>query len=206
MPVAELPLSGVQASEVQASGVPLPDPRPALGRIDATWRGEYVVSATAEERHDVANGAAVGEASRCVFCRILDANTAGELSDADSLIITRGPRCITILNKYPYASGHFLVMPVRHVGGLAALSAEEHTELWAMVQHGTAALDRAYSPEGINVGANLGRAAGAGVPGHLHVHVVPRWNGDTNFMTVIGESRVVPEALDRTWAKLRDAW
>ncbi len=180
--------------------------RPGLGRIDASWRGDYIAVATAEERAAVAADVSVGDSERCVFCRILGAHTAGELSDADSLIVHRGSWCVAILNKYPYSSGHFMVMPLRHVGELGSLTHEEHTELWSLVQHGTMALDRAYHPEGINMGANLGRAAGAGVPGHLHVHLVPRWNGDTNFMTVVGEVRVVPEALNRTWDKLRAAW
>jgi ATP adenylyltransferase len=179
---------------------------PALGRIDASWRGDYIAAATATEKADVAAGAQVGDEQRCVFCKILGAHSSCGVSDSDSLIVHRGSWCVAILNKYPYSSGHFMVMPIRHVGELALLSAEEHTELWSIVRHGTTALERAYSPEGINIGANLGRAAGAGVPGHLHVHLVPRWNGDTNFMTAIGEVRVVPEALDRTWSKLTSAW
>ena len=97
-------------------------------------------------------------------------------------------------------------MPTRHVGEISGLSVEEYEALFLLLRHATEAIGRAYSPEGMNVGMNLGRAAGAGIPGHLHAHVLPRWNGDTNFMTAVAETRVVPETLDRTWAKLRAAW
>jgi len=100
-----------------------------------------------------------------------------------------------------------MVMPTRHVGELEDLGAtDEAPELWSAVTAGVRALKKAYRPEGINVGANLGRAAGAGVPGHFHVHLLPRWNGDTNFMTSVAEVRVLPESLDATWTKLRSAW
>ena len=177
-----------------------------MGRLDAGWRSEYITEATAEERRDVAAGVGVGDEARCVFCRILSAHTSGVASDEETLIVHRGTACVAILNKYPYSSGHFMVIPIRHVGDLASLTPEEHTELWSLVQHGTIVLKRAYQADGINVGANLGRAAGAGIPGHLHVHLVPRWNGDTNFMTTIGETRVTPETLERSWARMRAAW
>lgn len=182
------------------------DPIPALGRIDASWRGDYIVAATKDERDDLAAGIVVGDEARCVFCRILRAHTDGASTDEQSLIVFRGETCVAILNKYPYSSGHMMVIPLRHVGELGELNAAEHAELWSVVTHSTEVIERAYHADGINLGANLGRAAGAGIPGHLHVHLVPRWNGDTNFMTVIGETRVVPEALDTTWAKLRAAW
>ncbi len=177
-----------------------------MGRLDAGWRSEYIVAATEEERRDIAAGVEVADEVRCVFCNILGAHTGGSLSDEGSLIVFRGSTCVAILNKYPYSSGHFMVIPIRHVGELAVLTPDEHTELWALVQHGTTVIQRAYQADGINVGANLGRAAGAGIPGHLHIHLVPRWTGDTNFMTAIGETRVMPESLDRTWNRLRDAW
>ena len=145
------------------------------------------------------------DGDRCVFCQIL-ATSPDPLADEANYIVHRGEHCVVILNAYPYTSGHCMVMPLRHVGTLIDLNAEEVTELWDFVTHATAALGLAYAPEGINVGANLGRAAGAGIPGHLHVHVVPRWNGDTNFMTAIAETRVVPESLPKTWRKLHNAW
>jgi diadenosine tetraphosphate (Ap4A) HIT family hydrolase len=140
-----------------------------------------------------------------VFALILSTD-ASPASDELNHIVHRGKYCIAILNAYPYTSGHCMVMPVRHVGTLLDLRAEEAAELWGFVTHATGALNVAYAPEGINVGANLGRAAGAGIPGHLHVHLVPRWNGDTNFMTAIAETRVIPEGLATSWRKLHDAW
>jgi ATP adenylyltransferase len=173
---------------------------PAMGRLDASWRGEYISAATAAERAD--GSPAIGSVAGCVFCTIL----ASGRTDEANLIVRRERSVLAILNAYPYTSGHLMCMPVRHVAALADLSAEEQIDLWDAVRSATLALGRAYRPEGLNVGLNLGRAAGAGVPGHLHVHVVPRWNGDTNFMTAIAEVRVVPEALDVTWRKLTDAW
>ena len=181
------------------------DSSPALGRLDASWRGDYIAKATAEEFADAAAGLVAGDEVRCVFCRILRAGSDGN-SDEKNLIVHRGSDAIVILNAYPYTSGHLMVMPIRHVGSLDELNDAEHTELWALVRHATGAITRAYNPGGLNVGANLGRAAGAGIPGHLHIHALPRWDGDTNFMTAIAETRVVPEALSTTWSKLRASW
>jgi ATP adenylyltransferase len=172
----------------------------SMGRLDASWRSEYITAATAAERNPANPTASSVEG--CVFCRIL----AGEGSDDADLIVFRGELAFVILNAYPYTSGHLMCMPYRHVAMIDELTIEEHNELWLLVSRATSTLTRAYHPEGLNVGANLGRAAGAGVPGHLHVHIVPRWNGDTNFMTSIAEVRVVPEALDVTLQRVRDAW
>ncbi len=111
-----------------------------------------------------------------------------------------------MLNAYPYGSGHLLVLPNRAVADLGDLTADEATELWATVHQAVAAIRAAYTPDGVNVGVNLGAGAGAGVPDHLHVHCLPRWSGDTNFMTAVAETRVLPEPLAVTWAKLRAAW
>ncbi len=113
---------------------------------------------------------------------------------------------MALLNAYPYTSGHVMVMPDPPRGRDRGPGRRRAAELWATVTAGVRALKAAYRPEGINVGANLGRAAGAGVPGHFHVHLLPRWNGDTNFMTSVAEARVLPESLDATWTKLRAAW
>ena len=118
----------------------------------------------------------------------------------------RSPGVAAILNAYPYGSGHVLVMPTRHVGDLAEVGGAERAALWDAVHDAVAAVTAAYHPGGVNVGANLGRAAGAGIPGHLHVHVLPRWEGDTNFMTSVAETRVLPEPLSETWRKLRASW
>jgi ATP adenylyltransferase len=126
--------------------------------------------------------------------------------DEEGYVVRRGRTCAVLLNAYPYTNGHLLVLPNRAVAGLDGLTMAEHTELWQLVREGVAALEAAYRCDGVNVGMNLGKAAGAGVPDHLHAHVLPRWDGDTNFMTTVAETRVMPEALSVTWHKLRAAW
>jgi len=159
-----------------------------LDHLWAGWRGEYIATAGAP---DVA----------CVFCRILGSDAA----DADTHVLARGDEVFSIMNAFPYTSGHLMVMPYRHVGELDELTDDERDELWREVTRAVTAVRTVYSPEGINVGVNLGRAAGAGVLGHLHVHVVPRWHGDSNFMTAVAETRVLPESLGDSAAKLREA-
>ncbi len=163
-----------------------------LDRLWAGWRAAYIEGvATVPEP--------VGT-SDCLFCGLIAADPE------DALVIAQGEHVFAVMNAYPYTSGHLMVAPRRHGGTLSALEPDEASELMAMVQDATRALEAAYHPDGMNVGVNLGRAAGAGIPGHVHVHVVPRWNGDTNFMTATAETRVLPESLDVGWAKLRDAW
>lgn len=139
-------------------------------------------------------------ADACIFCSAL---AAGD--DRRVFILRRGQRAFLILNTHPYASGHLMSVVTRHVGGLEEATAEELTEAMALVQTAMRALQAAYRPDGFNIGTNQGRVAGAGVPGHLHVHVVPRWNGDTNFMPVIGDTRVLPESLEATYDRLSTA-
>ena len=160
-----------------------------MERLWAGWRASYIET--------VADGPAGGE---CLFCRLASAD------DAVALILDRNELAYAVLNAYPYTSGHLMVSPVRHEGALEALDHDEAVALITMTQCATEAVQKAYRPEGINVGINLGRAAGAGVPGHLHVHVLPRWTGDTNFMTSVAETRVLPEALSRSRERLRSAW
>ena len=131
----------------------------------------------------------------CVFC---DA-AAGD----NALVVVRGRSSFVILNLYPYNNGHLMVVPNRHVGSLGGATEDELSEVMRLTRDAEVALTEAYRPQGINVGINLGRAAGAGVLGHLHVHLVPRWDGDTNFMSVVGETRVLPEDLSGTVARLR---
>jgi ATP adenylyltransferase len=126
--------------------------------------------------------------------------------DQETFIVWRGQTCFALLNLYPYTSGHLMVLPQRGVPKLTDLTDEEYHELWQGVRMGVTAVEAAYRPEGVNVGANLGRGAGAGIPDHLHVHVVPRWAGDTNFMTTVADARVVPEALSESWRRLVEAW
>lgn len=163
-----------------------------LDRLWAGWRGEYV--ATADD--------AMQDGPACVFCRILGSGRP----DEETFVLWRGERTFAILNAYPYTSGHLMVMPVRHVGDLDELTDAEADELFGTVRRAASAVKRAYGPEGMNVGMNLGRAAGAGIPGHLHAHVLPRWLGDTNFMTTVAEARVLPELLTTAYAKLTEAW
>jgi len=130
-----------------------------------------------------------------VFC-------AAAVHDRDALVLVRGTYCYVILNLYPYNNGHLMVVPTRHVASLAALEPAEAAELMQFTQDAERALTEAYCPDGINVGVNLGRAAGAGIVHHVHVHLVPRWAGDTNFMSVVGEVRVLPEDLGATASRL----
>lgn len=170
-----------------------------MGELDhlwAGWRSDFVTGATEETP---------GEGRpACVFCRILSSG----LDDEDVHIVWRHPHggAVAVLNAYPYTSGHLMVMPVRHVADLEDLSEEEGSQLWEGVVAGVRALKAAYKAEGVNVGANLGRAAGAGVPGHFHMHVLPRWVGDTNFMTAVADARVLPEPLAESGSKVRAAW
>jgi ATP adenylyltransferase len=141
-------------------------------------------------------GASGPKTDDCIFCNIADPGR-------DELLLVRGRVSFVVLNKFPYNNGHLMVVPNRHAPNLATLSADEQAELMRLTRHAEIALTEAYAPHGINVGINLGKSAGAGVLDHLHVHLVPRWNGDTNFMTAIGDTRVLPEDLAASAAKLR---
>jgi ATP adenylyltransferase len=164
---------------------------PGLDHLWAGWRRAYIEAVHEETRTGLEGS---------LFEGIL------RLGDEEGCIVHRGEGCSVILNAYPYTNGHLLVLPNRAVAALADLDADEHAELWELVRTAVAALERAYACDGVNIGVNLGRAAGAGVPDHVHAHVLPRWSGDTNFMTAVAETRVTPEALSVTWRKLRDAW
>lgn len=164
----------------------------SLERIFAGWRNAYVSGVAQVEPVE-------GE---CVFCDLF----AADATDRERLVVQRGDQCVVMLNLYPYGSGHLLIMPVRHIAALDELTDEERHEFFDLLVDASHALQKAYGPDGMNVGANLGRAAGAGVPGHLHFHALPRWGGDTNFMTAIGEVRVIPEDLATSYDKIHDAW
>ena len=153
----------------------------------APWRLEYI------QRADELEG--------CVFCTEAD----GELGE-ESLLVHRGVTAFALLNKYPYSSGHLMAAPVRHVGSFAELSDEEALEIHALAREAIGALGHVYGPDGFNLGWNLGRVAGAGIVDHVHLHVVPRWSGDTNFMPVLADLKVIPEHLRETRDRLRDAW
>jgi ATP adenylyltransferase len=137
----------------------------------------------------------------CVFC----AAAVGK-DDAATFVVARGEYCFVILNAYPYNNGHLMVVPYAHVADLTVLALEVAQELFELTRTAVAALAKTMHPTGFNVGMNLGEAAGAGIADHLHMHVVPRWVGDTNFMSVVGDTRLIPQSLDETWRVLRDAW
>jgi len=170
----------------------------SLQHLWAGWRNDYIVEATARER----SGEHTHNAAQCVFCRLAESGAPS----ADNLVVWRGEWSFVVLNAYPYASGHVLILPLRHVGSLPELTEAESSEVWAATQSAIAAVEKAYDPDGLNMGANLGRAAGAGLPAHVHLHVLPRWSGDTNFMTSVAGTRVMPETLESVWAKLSEAW
>lgn len=128
------------------------------------------------------------------------------LPDEETLIIYRGETCFALLNVYPYTTGHTMIIPLREVEALTDLTTQEYEELWQLVKKTVQSLEVAYNPDGINVGLNQGKAAGAGIPEHLHVHCLPRWTGDTNFSTTVAGARVLPESLADTWTRLREAW
>ena len=177
----------------------------SLDHLWAGWRSSYVGS------FDEARARAKTEGSEpvdrdgeqaCVFCEIARSREPDEARH----VLWTGKLTTALLNAYPYNPGHVMVLPIRHVRDFDELEPEEASELWEGVHKTVAAVKAAYSPEGLNLGVNLGRAAGAGIPAHLHVHVVPRWMGDTNFMTSVAEARVLPESLGDSWARLRAAW
>jgi len=150
------------------------------------WRYRYIADASKDDR--------------CIFCDAVAAN-----DDPKTLIVLRAQKNFVILNRFPYTSGHVMIVPYQHVAELPAADSAALSEMMQLAQRVQVALEKAYHPQGYNLGMNLGRAAGAGVTGHLHLHVLPRWAGDANFMTVVGETRVEPEDLTTTYEKLRKA-
>jgi ATP adenylyltransferase len=157
-----------------------------MERLWAPWRLEHIKSADEDQG--------------CIFC------AAVEGDDEERLVVHRGGHAIALLNKFPYASGHFMVAPNRHVGEFGELDDDEVLELHRLASSGMGALAQLYQPQGFNVGWNLGRIAGAGVVDHVHLHVVPRWAGDTNFMPVLADVKVLPEHLAETRRKLAEIW
>ncbi len=173
-------------------------------RLWAPWRMSYIETATAGAKRAPRRGASDTpsgpDAEPCLFCRV-----ARSRNDESDLVLARRPHALLMLNRYPYNPGHLMVAVRAHKAQFDALTPVEHRDLIALVALAERALAAEYRPHGLNYGANVGRVAGAGFPGHLHVHLVPRWDGDTNFMPVVGATKVVPEALDQTWSRLRRA-
>jgi ATP adenylyltransferase len=157
----------------------------ATQRIWAPWRLAYVSDASKDSEDE------------CIFCA-----KPAEDDDEANLIVHRGERCFVILNLYPYTNGHLMIAPFEHIGALQSLPAETVAEMMALSQRAITVLEETYGPHGFNVGFNQGRVAGAGVEHHIHMHVVPRWGGDTNFMPVLADTRVLPQTLEQTYAAL----
>lgn len=150
------------------------------------WRMKYIESAKQKD---------------CVFCKAL----AGE-NDAEYFIVYRGENAFVMLNAYPYTSGHLMVLPYLHVPALDDLTPEIRADMMELVNKATLVLTSVYHPQAYNIGINMGEAAGAGIEEHIHIHVVPRWAGDANFMTAVGQTRVLPEALEDTYRRVKDVW
>jgi len=155
-------------------------------RLWAPWRLDYIRGPGPEE---------------CIFCRAMS-GSGGD--DEANLVVHRGRRCFLLLNAFPYTSGHVMIAPFEHVPSIEALDPPALTELMTLSQRALAALRESYRPEGFNLGINQGKVAGAGIEDHVHLHVVPRWGGDTNFMTAVGDARVLPQTLEDSWAELRE--
>jgi ATP adenylyltransferase len=170
-----------------------------LERLWSGWRASYVQSRGSDAEPGATQGSNDGAS---VFTQLLQS----ELPDEQTHIVYRGDMVFAIVNIHPYTSGHLLVLPYREVADLAELTKEEGVELWTTVNQAVAAVRRVYAPDGLNIGLNLGRPAGGSVPTHLHVHVVPRWTGDSNFMSAIANTQTLPEALNATADRLRRAW
>lgn len=168
---------------------------PSLDHLWAGWRHAYITAVSAPDDTSLEP-----DDTGSLFERIL------RRPDDEAFVVHRGPTCSVVLNAYPYTSGHMLVLPNRAAAELEELTSEELAEMGTLTRDAVVALKAAFRCEGVNVGTNLGRAAGAGVPTHLHTHVLPRWEGDSNFMTSVALTRVLPEPLDVTWRKLVDAW
>ncbi len=162
-----------------------------MERLYAPWRMAYV------DQPDAKRPGATG----CVFC-----DKAAENDDDANLIVHRGTHCFVLLNLFPYNNGHLMVAPYQHTAELNALDDAATLELLSLAKRAQAALGQAFHPEGYNLGMNLGRVAGAGIADHLHLHIVPRWNGDTNFMPVLADVKVLPDSLENSCRKIREAW
>lgn len=160
-----------------------------MERLWTPWRMPYVREASQAP-------------AGCLFCELPKHDPD---RDPRNLLLERAERAFSLLNLYPYNTAHVMVAPYRHSGDLAALSREDGADLLALVQRTVAAISAEYRPDGFNIGLNLGRVAGAGIPDHLHVHIVPRWNGDTNFMPLTADTKVLPETLDRTYERVKQA-
>jgi ATP adenylyltransferase len=185
-----------------------------MDHLWSPWRYAYITSADKSVRAGIPKALAAWPGDHgCVFCNLIasvDYAIANgmdrEKAEAAGGVVMRGKHCFVCLNAYPYTSGHVMVMPYAHLDRLAVLPEETAQELMRLAQKTERVLEKVYAPHGFNFGLNVGKAAGAGVAGHLHLHAMPRWTGDTNFMTTVSETRVLPEDLETTWKRLRQAF
>lgn len=191
------------------------NPKPTMDRLWTPWRYAYITRKDPKARTGVPPelaGWPSSEDKHCVFCNLLAATDyairqgmPAEQAEKASHLVSRGTHCFVCLNAFPYATGHLMILPYQHTGSLASISPEAAHEMMDLARSFEGVLRGIYRPDGINLGMNLGEAAGAGVANHIHLHILPRWSGDTNFMTTIAETRVLPESLDITWTRLREA-
>ena len=158
-----------------------------MKRLWSPWRMKYIMNHS--------------HSAKCIFCAALEIDDGPE-----NLVVKRGERAFVLLNRYPYTSGHLMVAPFAHQPSLEELDKDTRVELIELVTHAERVLRKVYKPEGFNIGVNVGSVAGAGVEGHIHFHLVPRWKGDTNFMSTVGDVRVLPETLEDTMARIVKAW
>lgn len=158
-----------------------------MEKLWSPWRSKYIESFKSDE-----------DKSKCIFCQMLDL----DINDLDNLVVDKGEFTITVLNLYPYNNGHLMIIPKRHTNDFSGLSKDELTESFEKLQKAEKALAKVLNPHGFNIGANIGRIAGAGIEEHIHFHIVPRWSGDSNFMPVIGEVKVISQDLAETKSKL----
>jgi ATP adenylyltransferase len=189
-----------------------------MDRLWTPWRYNYVSRADRHDRKGVPGELAAWPGDLgCVFCNMIAAvdfaadpssgmGMSAEAAERAAHIVHRGTLCFICLNAFPYSTGHVMILPYRHTHSLAALGEAEANEMMTLARRIEDGLREVYRPDGINFGMNLGEAAGAGVADHIHLHALPRWSGDTNFMTVTAETRVLPEMLDVTWSRLRTAF
>jgi ATP adenylyltransferase len=165
-----------------------------MDRLWSPWRSKYIESFASET-------AASKQPEHCLFCRIL----SDPAKDIENLVVYRGSDCFVVMNLYPYNSGHLMIVPFTHAGDLSGLSEAETAEMMQSARQCVKVLTEAFHPHGFNIGMNIGRVSGAGIEAHVHLHVVPRWNGDTNFMPVLADTRIISQALEDTYSKLREA-
>lgn len=161
-----------------------------MKRLFSPWRSAYIQTFKSAKK-----------SSKCLFCRIVKEN-----KDAKNLVVYRGKTCYVVMNVYPYNSGHLMIVPYKHTSDLQKLSDSEHAEVMKLTARAQKALKKMSKPHGFNFGANFGRVAGAGIDEHIHFHLVPRWSGDTNFMPVLADTKMISEEMRKTWKDLRKHW